>query len=95
MLRQQEMLIGTFTIDCHSVMSSMSLSPEEFSLCFLISILVIRTHLCQGFIGSLHKNILYGYKHVPSLFMDTEIDDLSSIVPGLIEWTFTISNKEL
>lgn len=30
MLRQQEMLIGTFTIDCHLVLSSMSLSPEAF-----------------------------------------------------------------
>lgn len=31
MLRQQEMLIGTFTIiDCHLVMSSRSLSPEAF-----------------------------------------------------------------
>lgn len=26
--------------------------------------------------------------------MDTEIDDLSSVVPGVVEWTLTISNKE-
>lgn len=58
------MLIGTFTIDCHLVMSSMSLSPEAFL-------------------------------PVPPQFMDIVIDDLSSVMPGVVAWTFTIINKEL
>lgn len=77
-LRQQEVLISTFTnIDCRLVMFS-----KHFSLCFLIPILVIKTHLCQGFMGSLYKNILYDYKHVPPQFIDKEIDNLSTVVPG-------------
>lgn len=35
------------------------------------------------------------YKNGPPQLIDTEIDDLSSVVPGGVEWTFAISNKEL
>lgn len=87
MLRQQEMLTGTFTKIVTLIMFSMN-----FSLCFLNPIPVRRTHLCQRHRGMLYKHILYGQMSVPPQFIDKEMIYQIQCL-RITEWAFTVGNK--